>query len=485
MKTYIAFWTLLLAITCSSTAFAIPAFPGAAGMGANSVGGRGGTVIKVTNLNDSGSGSFRAAVTASGPRIVVFEVSGYINLNSMIEIQNPYITIAGQTSPAGVCVTGYPVRIFTHDVVITHMRFRRGSHKGDAETEGESLYIGDAYNVIIDHCSISWGTDECLQVGSYWGDAYGVTISWTIVSEGLLDAHPKGNHAMGLLVSDKFYKTNPPEVTVHHSYLAHHYDRSPQLKGDILVDYRNNVMYDWYHQQGPRLLNGEIDSTLPRANIVSNYAKRGPNTNDNGCAGFFSSDGGGSGNQKIFVQNNRGCGRPTGSENEWAITQEWGSDFLSTSWQKGTAWNMAAEAQGDVISVTTTTMTEDYALEILETVGATAPVRDSVDARVVQEFKDGSGDILNDVSYPDDFPAFQNLPVPTDSDNDGMADSWENTTFGNFARTASGDEDGDGYTNIEEYIHSLSGNVSSGGILPDPELSGILPAPELKSIIIN
>ena len=458
---------LILMLCVPVSAFALPAFPGAQGFGANSVGGRGGEVIKVTNLNDSGPGSLRAALQASGPRIIVFTVSGYINLQSVLEVRNPYFTIAGQTSPGGISVTGYPLRILTHDVIITHMRFRRGSQNGNHESAGESLFIGNGYNIIIDHCSLSWGTDETMQVGSYWGDVHGVTISWSIIAEGLLDPHPENNHGMGLLISEKFYKNTPPEVTVHHSYIAHNYSRSPRLVGDVLVDYRNNVVYDWYHQTGAMIHKGKINpNNLARANIVGNYNKRGPNTNDSGCAGFFSSNGAVAGesvpaeaHNTVYVKNNRGCPRPLGTEDEWKISKEWGSNLISKDYQRETPWDMSTEAQEPGIAVTTTTMTEDYAIEVLQNVGATAPVRDSADARVVQEFIDGNGDLVNDVSYPADFPVLSALPAPADSDSDGMADSWEvSRGLKVSVNDAAGDDDGDGYTNIEEYLHYLTGS---------------------------
>ncbi|MES9851797.1 MAG: hypothetical protein ABW170_08195 [Candidatus Thiodiazotropha sp. L084R] len=462
----ILFSLILTIILClPGYLLALPAFPGAEGFGANSVGGRGGEVIKVTNLNDSGPGSLRAALEASGPRIIVFSVSGYINLESVLEIRNPYFTIAGQTSPGGISVTGYPLRILTHDVIITHMRFRRGSHRGDVESAGESLFIGNGYNIIIDHSSLSWGTDETMQVGSYWGDVYGVTISWSIIAEGLQDPHPEPNHGMGLLISDKFYDSMPPEVTVHHSYIAHQRSRSPRLVGDVLVDYRNNVVYDWYHQTGAMIHKGAIDTTkLARANIIGNYNKRGPNGNDNGCVGFFSSNGAVEGGtvpveaqNSVYVSDNKGCPRPLGTEDEWKISKEWGSDLISTDYQKTTPWDMANEAQQAGIPVTTMTMTEDYALRILQYVGATGPVRDTADARVVQQYIDGNGDLMDDVSYPADFPIFSTPPVPTDSDSDGMADSWESSRGLNAsANDAAGDDDGDGYTNIEEYLHYLA-----------------------------
>lgn len=163
---------LILGITAPSVSLAqsyLPAFPGAEGFGAKSVGGRGGKVIKVTNLNDSGPGSFRKAVTASGKRIVVFDVSGIITLTSKLNITNPYITIAGETSPGGILVRGRPTKFNTHDVIVRHMRWRvgPGNASGKDLDQQDAVQIwgkwggqfNDAYNIIFDHNSFSWGVD--------------------------------------------------------------------------------------------------------------------------------------------------------------------------------------------------------------------------------------------------------------------------------------------------------------------------------------
>jgi len=170
-------------------------------------------------------------------------------------------------------------------------------------------------------------------------------MTWSMIYEGLLDPHPEPNHGMGLLISEKFYDTNPPEVSVHHTFIAHNYSRSPRLVGDVLIDYRNNVVYDWYHQTGPTLKKGAINTTkLARINLIGNYNKRGPNGNDNGCAGIFSSSGTTAGGtvpaeaqNSVYVSDNRGCPRPLGTEDEWKISKEWGSDMISNGYQRGTA----------------------------------------------------------------------------------------------------------------------------------------------------
>ena len=165
-------------------ALAVPAFPGAEGFGAKSVGGRGGKVIEVTNLNDSGSGSLRAAIAASGPRTVVFRVGGTIELKSRIQVENPYLTIAGQTAPGGGITLKNgsnekdTLYILTHDVVVRYLRVRPGPG-GDADGVGVGT---NASNVVLDHCSVSWAVDENLGVSS---TAKNVSIQWSIIAEGL------------------------------------------------------------------------------------------------------------------------------------------------------------------------------------------------------------------------------------------------------------------------------------------------------------
>lgn len=441
----------------------LTAFPGAAGMGAYSVGGRGGTVIKVTNLNDSGPGSFRAAAMASGPRTVVFEVSGIISLESLLYIENPYITIAGQTSPGGILIAGEPTRILTHDVIVTHMRFRKGSHGCSGETceqQGESLFIGNGYNIIVDHCSFSWGTDEVVQVGSYWGDIRDVTVSWSTIHEGLMDPHPEDDHGYGFLISSKFYTEYAPRVSLHHNFIAHQRDRSPQMVGPVLIDLTNCVVYNFHGTLAPRAI--YLHNDLPSVNFVHNYIKPGPHSNPAypaGTGGELVLSGGGpqssivqTPRERIFMKGNLGMIRDDQADDEWAAVSGWSGNLAPAGWRRLT------KNPVNGVPVPTTTMSEAYAEEVVEGAGATKPVRDSVDTRIITEYKNGTGTFRNDVTYPEDFPTFQNISPPTDADNDGMADSWEDGRGLNISiDDSTGDLDDDGYTNLEEYLHYLAG----------------------------
>jgi len=495
------------------SASGLPAFPGAEGFGALSVGGRGGTVIKVTNLNPYGPGSFREAVTTAprhyanntpewetkseyetrvatgntkprhypngdweneldtnylkrleetaGHRIVVFEVSGIINLESDLTISIPYITIAGETSPGGILITGFTTTVNTHDVIIRHMRFRVGSHQivngADAEQLDSFNVLGlrwgqlDTYNIIIDHSSFSWGVDETMTIS---GGVKNMTLQWSIVSEGLKNAgHPEGEHSKGLMVSGKYQYDN--SVSLHHNYIAHNTARNPNISTptdvEVLVDFRNNISYNWAAGLAP-LARGTV-----KVNWVHNYAKPGPESytlyeiTQTAQSSVTPAP-------LLYVYGNIGTTRLNQSEPQWNVGNYWRAEPASTAWQKLTPW--------PVPPVTTTEMSYDYALEILADVGATKPFRDSVDARVVADFAAGTGAIIDNVTYPDDYPTFPNLPYPTDSDDDGMSDNWEiaNSMNPNVADDK-GDNDGDGYTNIEEYLHSLAGALA---VSPNP-----------------
>ena len=227
----------------------LPVFPGAQGFGTETRAGRGGKIIKVTNLNDSGSGSLRAALTASGPRIVVFEVSGTIFLLSKIRIYNPYFTVAGQTAPSpGITIKGSCLDIRTHDVLIQHFRSRVGDEDPqnisgdgiDAMQIRENNDTEDVHNVILDHVSISWGVDENLGIGGS-KTSHDITISNSIISEGLSHSiHPEGEHSKGILVGDR-----TKHVSLIDNLMAHNKDRNGACwKGDTSGVALNNLIYD-------------------------------------------------------------------------------------------------------------------------------------------------------------------------------------------------------------------------------------------------
>jgi hypothetical protein len=460
---YKIFLSLVLSLTFVGNAFSasLPAFPGAEGRGALTIGGRGGQVIKVTNLNDSGAGSLREAIDTKGPRIVVFEVSGIINLKSGLNINDPYITIAGQTSPGGVLVTGRTTTINTHDVIIQHMRFRAGSHNvADAEKHDTIQVLGkywannEAYNIILDHCSIGWGIDENIGVS---GGVTNMTIQWSIISEGLSRAgHPKGEHSKGLMISGKYELPN--SVSIHHNYIAHNSDRNPYITTpggvDMDVDVVNNIIYNWKGGLAP------LGGGPARINWIHNYAKQGASSNSYSFEITHEASST-SPASLLYVEGNIGSTRLLQTDPDWNVGNHWMNEPLSKSWQKDTPWPMEN-------TITTFEMSDEIAVQILGQVGATKPVRDSVDNRVVNSFINNTGSIIDNVSYPEDYPVFENAKSPEDADNDGMADNWEiENNLNTSINDANLDKDCDGYTNIEEYIHFLAGYQNSTGVCGD------------------
>jgi pectate lyase len=283
----------------ASLSLALPAFPGAQGAGADTVGGRGGNVYFVDNLQPNGVGSFQNAVDGvNEPRIVIFRVSGAIPLAHDLTIDKPYLTVAGQTAPGdGICITDYAVLIArTHDVIIRHMRFRPGDVSGTCPVTspqvwgGDALSIDGAYNIIIDHCSLSWAPDELMHIydGGAGYDCTNVTLSWSILSESLHDSvHTEGPHGCGLLI-----KTDGGYVTAHHNLIAHNDTRNPRTGSSPTgsstyrnyIDFRNNVVYNWGDFSG----HGGGSSEYASMNYVGNWVDAGPSTYDNSTTIFRS-----------------------------------------------------------------------------------------------------------------------------------------------------------------------------------------------------
>ncbi|MCF7803319.1 MAG: T9SS type A sorting domain-containing protein [Candidatus Marinimicrobia bacterium] len=451
---------LVLILIPAITLAQLPAFPGAQGFGSETTHGRDGEIIEVTNLNSSGSGSFRSALAASGKRIIVFRVSGIIDLGTNpIEITNPYLYVAGQTAPGdGICLRGAPLEIKTHNVVIRYIRSRPGDDPDDFNPGSrDGLNITNAaYNVVIDHCSFTWGLDE--NAGIWYNNAsnpvHDVTIQWSLVAQGLHESiHPEGAHGTGLLVGD--YSQN---ISIHHNLFAHNNQRNPLLKGGVKADIRNNVVYNW---GGICIQLNDRDGTEQPtyANLVNNFFKGGPDSDNWEVRINRSGDEAVAAGSEIYVAGNIGPHRKSDSEDEWNIVQDSESGIRAET---------ATEAP-TVIQFEATEVV-DY---VLADAGAVRPNRDRVDADIVSQFRNGTGEIIDKVSDAGGYPDYQSATPPPDEDGDGMADSWETENGLNPSDGSDGaaDRDGDGYTNVEEYLNMLA--VQEGFLLPPTGLRKI------------
>ena len=456
----------------------IPAFPGAEGGGMYSFGGRGGKVLTVTNLNDSGEGSLRWACEQGGARIVVFNVAGIIRLETPIVVRAPYITIAGQTAPGdGVCVAGESFWVDTHDVVVRHMRFRRGE-TGVARRD-DSFGGNPVGNIMLDHISASWGLDENISFYRHmYNDGNGgadqklgtanVTIQNSISSEAL----DTWNHAFGSTLGGE-------NCTFMRNLWACNTGRNPSVGWNGLFNFVNNVLFNWVGRT--------VDGSDYRGmfNIINNYYKPGPATPKNQPISqrILKPE---SGRSKlpyrtygrVYAEGNIVEGNERVSRNNWdggiQIEDGWDCGIHTDSMRclepMPMPWFPIMSAQ------------EAYEF-VLDNAGATWPRRDAVDERVIKMVRTGKVEalenvdlsqvpqfryrrlpadsykigIITDISQVGGYPEYKGTPY-VDTDKDGMPDAWE-IKYGlnpNDPSDAVQDCNGDGYTNIEKYINGIN-----------------------------
>ncbi|WP_255478766.1 polysaccharide lyase family 1 protein [Rufibacter sp. XAAS-G3-1] len=417
------------------------AFPGAEGFGKFTTGGRGGQVVVVTNLNDAGPGSLREAIRKKGPRVVVFAVSGYIELESPLDINNGDLTIAGQSAPGdGICLKNYQVSIKADNVIVRYLRFRLGN-KAAQQADAFGANKGNS-NIIIDHCSMSWATDESA---SFYRNK-NFTLQWSIIAESLnASVHAKGDHGYGGIWGGM-------GASFHHNLLASHNSRMPRFSGstttpntpDELVDFTNNVVYNWGQ-------NNTYGGEKGRYNMVNNYYKAGPATASskkdrlvNPSAPFG----------KFYVAGNYVDGFPAITKDNWAGgVQPDNKDSLN------------AVKAANPFQVTSINVQEPQAAfeAVLKGAGASLK-RDAVDARVVQEVRTGNSNngkkktgIIDTPEEAGGYPVLKATPAPADQDQDGMADAWEKSQKLNpaSASDAAAFTLDKRYTNIEVYLNSL------------------------------
>lgn len=410
------------------------AFPTAEGFGQYASGGRGGQVYIVTNLKDKGEGSLRKGILKHGPRIIVFAVSGTIALKSNLDINRGNLTIAGQTAPGeGITIKGYPVAIKADNVIVRYLRFRLGDEN---KVTDDALKGRDVKNVIVDHCSISWATDE--NASFYQNKNF--TFQWNIVSEALNHSvHAKGDHGYGGIWGGE-------NVSFHHNLIASNNSRNPRFSGSKttenldgeFVDFRNNVIYNW----GDNSIYGGEEGQY---NIVNNYFKPGPATSS-------------SKKDRIIEPY-----APYGSFYVAGNIVEGSTEISKNNWSGGVqAEDIETAKLENPISINNNICTdsaeEAYVL-VLEKAGASW-IRDTVDERIVEEVSRGIASfgkgIIDSQEEVGGWPEFKLCTGKSDTSKDGMPDEWKEAHGLDTQKyEANGRDLSDFYDNVEVYINSL------------------------------
>jgi hypothetical protein len=460
----------------------IPAFPGAQGGGMYSFGGRGGKVFVVTNLDDNGPGSFREALEAGGPRIVVFNVAGIIKLKDRIRVRAPYITIDGGSAPGnGVCIAGDTVELETHDILVRHMRFRRGeTWVGDRNDSIGGNPIG---NVMIDHVSASWGLDENMSMYRHMyqppdgsKEKKLPTVNITIQNSIFSEAFNTYKHSFGSTLGG--YNS-----TFHHNLWACNAGRNPSIGMFYDFTFVNNVLFNWHHRT--------VDGGDHRSfyTVVNNYYKPGPATP-----------------RRRSVRHN--LVKPEARRAKERV-DDYGKAYVAgnvvegnervsaDNWDGGVQIDSLAEAVKVLPKIKSETPYPASYIDIqpaveayeyvLANAGATRPKRDAVDERIVEMVRTGKvtatpgndisemlrevdfservideitdlveKGIITDVAQVGGYPEYKGEPY-ADADSDGMPDDWEASHGLNpkDASDAAGDLNGDDYTNIEDFLNGL------------------------------
>jgi hypothetical protein len=453
------------------------AFPGAEGGGAYTFGGRGGKVYVVTSLDDRGPGTLREACEQGGARIIVFNVAGIIRLKSPLIIRAPYITIAGQTAPGdGICVAGESVWINTHDVIIRHMRFRRG--ETNVGRRDDSIGGNPVGNIIIDHVSSSWGLDENMSMYRHMYDPGDgtkelklPTVNITIQNSIFAEALDTYNHSFGSTLGGE-------NCTFMRNLWANNTGRNPSIGWNGIFNFVNNVIFNWKHRS---IDGGDYTATF---NIINNYFKPGPVTPVNDPVGFriLKPE---SGRSKLsyrvfgraYVNGNFIEGNPRVSKDNWD-----GGVQVEELADAGEYRDLIRTTKPLPMPPITILPVQDAYTFVLKNAGATLPKRDPVDIRVTEQVRTGKITtlpgvntdnnyqfehrrlpkdsyklgIITDVSQVGGYPEYKGKPYK-DSDSDGMPDDWEKKYKLNPKDPADAtlDCNGDGYTNIEKYINGI------------------------------
>lgn len=427
---------------------AVLAFPGAEGAGRHALGGRGGRVYTVTHLGDAGPGSLRAAVEASGPRTVVFAVSGTVVLERLLRVTQGRLTIAGQTAPGdGITLRGHPFEVAADDVVVRYIRSRLGDETG---VDGDAIGIIAGRRIILDHVSASWSTDEALSISARFDTPERsfdeVTVQWSVISEALDRTAVKApqGHGFGTLLR----AAKGARVSMHHNLWAHHADRMPRPgnwhRPEVdpvgpRFDFRNNVFYDWGRDRAGYNLDTATRSTY---NFVNNAYLSGPSSQ--GRLAFEES----SLVAHAWFEGNTMDGELPADP--YVLVRAHARHL-----PQGLPAGYRLARPVDVGPVRTDSAAQALAL-VLADAGASR-VRDAVDQRVIEQVRRRSGRIIDSQRQVGGWPPLRSEPAPLDSDGDGMPDDWERAQGLDPLAAADGARlrPGSGWTELEHYLDSL------------------------------
>ena len=438
-------WLVIIFLLVASPAFgAVPSYPGCEGFGCDTIGGRGGTVVYVTNLNDSGAGSLRDALMMTVPRIIMFKLSGTIYLNSAISINSAqsYVTVAGQSAPGdGIAIapavgaesyleTGWTTTF--QEGIFRHLRFRAG--RGGSSTANEyrfAIFVAkDSHHIVLDHNSFTWGNDQTINQAWAGTDSHDINWSWNIIGEG------GGQNAASMIGLAPITRT-----TFHHNYVVHSFFRNYTVSHSGAHEFYNDVHYNFgwnYHFNAATSLD-----------IVGHYFKRGPTWAD--CCPPFDVNGqGATGTVALYLTGNKLV-----DINEALV----GTDADLIGVRNGGTYSIKETPNAVTPTYPVTVETADQAKVSVLAKAGPRPL-DAVDTRLLGDFSTGTGYSLSNVGV---FPTLNTGTVPTDTDGDGMPDSWETARGLNPNNAADGAQtSSNSYTHVENYLNGLAGDTIPG-----------------------
>ncbi|OGS44246.1 MAG: hypothetical protein A2539_02370 [Elusimicrobia bacterium RIFOXYD2_FULL_34_15] len=446
-KTLILLFLFILSVTCYADV--LPSFPGAEGFGSKTRGAFSGSslpvVLKVTNTKDKGAGSLREALLDKRPRIVIFKTGGNIILKKDIYVNNPYLTIAGQTAPgSGICISNGALRISTHDVIVRGVRWRNGKERNITRNQ-DCISIENhdepPYRIIIDHCSLSWGSDE---IAVTWFPVNSVTWQWNIISEGLMSY---GEHGFGLLAGD-----NSKNISIHHNLFAHLKMRLPECNGNSTGEIVNNLMYNFSDKA--------IDFTSSPTrkdfgplywNVIKNYFKRNSEKYNGGCIVIYNFPGWNNGqyyihnDSKFYINDNYNFDKPD-IKNDWDLVYFFG---VSTGTEKYKSDTLVVKPSGIIEHPA-----KDVYQIVLAKVGARVPTLDIIDDRIINDVNNNTGNLIESINE-NDYPVYSTGIYPDDDDDDGIPNEFELKYSDSKTGLYPNAEAPSGYRWIEEYANGL------------------------------